>query len=181
MPPPFPGIAALLTTLELRAGGIAGDMHYVTARLPERVVDLPDWMAMHGVPVGVIETGISGIPNIAQREKIADITRIFEARSGQKFVLFGDSSQRDPEVYAAIRTKFPDQVAATFIHKVTATVAPERVAGMFLVDNYAQAAAQAFGGELITEAEARKVMVAARDGGLAITDAEIDELIDAAR
>jgi hypothetical protein len=181
LPPPYPGIAALLRTLELRAGGAAGDVHFVTARTPDGVVDIPAWMAAHDVPAGPIETGISGVPWVAQAEKVADVSRIFDARLGQPFVLFGDTSHRDPEVYAEIRTRYPTQVAAIFINKVNVTVNPARVAGMHLVNNYAEAAALAFGQELITEDEARAVMNAARTEGLAITAADIDALIEAAR
>lgn len=181
MPPPYPGIAALLETLELRSGGSAGDLTFVTARSPDKIVDVPDWMAMHGVPAGPIETGISGVPWVAQREKIADITRIFQARPDQSFVLFGDTSHRDPEVYKAIRTAFPDRVAAIFIHRVDGDASAARVEGMHLVGNYAEAAATAFGLALITEDEARAVIDAAQDAGLALTDAEADALIDAAR
>jgi Uncharacterized conserved protein (DUF2183) len=177
-PPPYPGIASLLTTLE---GPARGDVHYVTARQPARVVTIPAWLALHGAPAGSIDTGISGIPNVAQAEKIRDITRLFDATGDQPYVLFGDTSQRDPEVYRAILTKYPSRVSAVFIHKVNTTVDAARVDGMHLVENYAQAAAFAFGDDLITEAQARKVMNDAKAAGLAITAAEIDDLIDAAR
>ena len=177
-PPPYPGVASLLWALEADA---AGDVHFVTARTPERVEGVAEWMADHGVPPGPIETGISGVPFVAEKEKVADISRIFEARGQQRFVLLGDSSHRDPEAYAGVRALFPDRVAAIFIHKVTATVGAHRVEGMHLVNNYAEAAAIAFGLELLTEAEARAIMADAQGEGLAITDGEIDALIDAAR
>ena len=116
-----------------------------------------------------------------QPEKIADITRIFDATGDQKFVLIGDTSQRDPEVYRAIKTKYPTRVPAIFIHKMNTTVNPTRVEGMHLVNNYAEAAAIAFGLDLMTEAEARAVMNNAKSQGLAITPAQIDDLIDANR
>jgi len=176
MPAPYPGIAALLRTVE---GSVAGDVHYVTARTPDGVVEIPDWMAMHEVPAGVIDTGTSGAPWIAQAEKVADITRILDATGDQPFVLFGDTSHRDPEVYKQIQTAYPARISAIFIHKVNVTVSATRVAGMHLVNNYAEAAAIAFGQELITEAQARTIMNAARSEGLAITAAEIDALIEA--
>jgi len=181
MPPPYPGIATMLRTLELRGGGDAGDVRYVTAREPDGVVEIPDWMAMHEVPAGTIDTGISGVPWVAQAEKVRDISRIFDARVQQHFVLFGDTAHRDPEVYAEILTKYPTRVTTVFIHKVNETVPPTRVAGMHLVNNYAEAAAIAFGEELLTETEARKIMTTAQSEGLEITDAEIDDLIEAAR
>ncbi|MEO8698450.1 MAG: phosphatase domain-containing protein [Kofleriaceae bacterium] len=177
-PPPYPGIALLLATFE---GNVTGDMHYVTARTPDRAVDLPDWMALHDVPAGTIDTGISGLPWVAQPEKVADITRLFDATVDQSYVLLGDTAQRDPEVYREIKAKYPDRVTTIFIHKVNATVPPARVEGMHLVDNYAQAAAIAFGEGVITEAQARAVMTAAKAEGLAITPAEIEALLDAAR
>lgn len=178
MPPPYPGVAALLTTLE---GAVPGDFRFVTARDAARVVDIPDWMAMHGIPSGPIETGVGGQPWLVQPEKIADITRIFDATGDQKFVLIGDTSQRDPEVYKAIKMQYPTRVPAIFIHKMNATVNPTRVQGMHLVNNYAEAAAIAFGLDLMTEADARAVMNDAKSRGLAITPAQIDDLIDANR
>lgn len=176
LPPPYPGIATLLRTVE---GSVAGDVHYVTARTPDGVVEIPDWMAMHDVPPGVIDTGTSGVPWVAQAEKVADISRILDATGDQPFVLFGDTSHRDPEVYKEIRTAYPARISAIFIHKVNVTVSAARVAGMHLVNNYAEAAAIAFGQDLITEAQARTIMNAARSEGLAITAAQIDALIEA--
>ncbi len=175
---PYPGIAALLQTLEAET---VGDVTYVTAREPDAVLEIPAWMSEHGVPAGPIETGVSGVPWIAQAEKVRDITRILEARPEQRFVLFGDTSHRDPEVYAEIRTAFPDRVAAVFIHKVNATVSPQRVEGMYLVTNYAEAAAIAFGEELLDEAAARSVIATAVEGGLTLSEDDIDALLDAQR
>jgi Uncharacterized conserved protein (DUF2183) len=178
LPAPYPGVATLFRAFD---GTAAGDLRWVTARGPDRIVDLPDWMDLHDFPVGTFDTGLGGQPWVVQPEKIADIERIFDASGDQRFVLVGDTSQRDPEVYKAIRTKYPTRVAAIIIHKMNTTVNPTRVVGMHLVDNYAQAAALAFGDDLLTEAEAREVMEAAKTEGLAITDAEIDALIDANR
>jgi len=177
---PYPGIATLLTTLDLRTGA-AGDVHYVTARTPEAVVEIPDHFAMHGVPDGSFDTGISGVPWIAQAEKVRDISRLLDTNAGQRFVMFGDTSHRDPEAYREIMTKYPDRIHAAFIHKVNATVSATRVAGMHLVENYAQAAAILYGADLLTEDEARAVIDAAQAEGLALTDADEDALIDAAR
>jgi hypothetical protein len=178
LPPPYPGVASLYRTLE---GGTTGDVRYVTARTPEGVVDIPAWMAMHDVPAGSIDTGISGVPFVAQKEKVADITRILEARAEQSFVLFGDTSHRDPEVYREIVAKFPGRISAVFINKVNVTVNPARVEGLHLINNYAEATAILFGKRLLTEDQARAVMADAQADGLMITAAEIEDLLDAAR
>lgn len=180
-PAPYPGVAALYRELELAHGGKPGDVRYVTARSPDRVVDVPKYLEDNGVPAGPIDTGISQLPWVAQPEKVRDITRIFEANPDQKFVLFGDTSARDPEVYREIQAKFPDQVAAVFIHKVNKTVDPKRVEGQTMVDNYALAAAALLKAKIIDEASAKTVMLAAQAEGLAITTAEIDALLAANR
>lgn len=178
LPAPYPGTVALLQAFE---GVSAGDTHFVTARQPEAIVEIPAWMEQHGFPRGPIDTGVSGVPWLAQAEKVRDISRILDARGGQRFVLLGDTSHRDPEVYAEIRTAYPDRIAAIFIHKVNTTVTASRVDGMHLVANYAEAAALAFGAELLTEAEARDVIEAARADGLTLSDSDVDALIDANR
>ena len=52
--PPYPGVTTLYQILENRNGGKAGDMHYVTARQPEMVTEIPAYLAEHGVPAGPI-------------------------------------------------------------------------------------------------------------------------------
>jgi hypothetical protein len=177
MPPPYPGVAALFRELEFANGGKSGDMHYVTARSPERIALLPAWFAKHALPDGPIDTGTGSQPWIAEPEKVRDISAIFEANPSKRFVLFGDSSHRDPEVYRKIREKYPDQVALIVIHRMTERVSASRVEGMELVGNYAYAAAAIYKAGLMDEAAARRVMVAARAEGLEFTDNQVEELL----
>lgn len=173
LPAPYPGVATLYAELE---GPTAGDLTYVTARTAAMVTDIPAWMADYDVPPGPIETGV----NIwtSQAEKVRDITRTLEATPGQPFVFFGDSSHRDPEVYREIMTgPYASRVVAVFIHKVTNTLSPSRVAGMTVLTNYAEAAAKLLELEVLDEDAARRVMEAAQAEGLAITDAEIETLL----
>lgn len=174
---PFPGVRALYDLLEHRRSGKVGDVYYVTARTPERVSEVPAYLAEHGMPAGAIATGTSTVPWVAQPEKVRDIEAILAKTKTQKFVLFGDSSHRDPEVYKEILAKHPDRILAAFIHKVTKTVGAERVEGLHLVESYAEAAGVLYKLGAITKAEARKVMKAAREDGLEISDAEMDALL----
>ena len=172
----YPGVAQMFTELEALDGD-RSDTTYVTARNPRRLEGVPAWLEEHGLPAGPIESGVNTIPAVAEREKIADITRVMEANPTKRFVLFGDSNHRDPEVYRAIRERFGDRVIAAFIHKVTETVRPERVEGLHLIDNYAEAAAVLMNLGVIDRAAARRIMVAAQLEGLDITDAEIQGLL----
>jgi len=174
---PFPGVKALYHLLDERNGGKPGDVFYVTARTPEKVKDVPAYLATHGVPSGTIETGTSGAPFIARPEKVRDMESIFARTGTQRFVFFGDTSHVDPEVQRDILAKHPERMIAGIIHKVTATVAPHRVEGLHLVNDYAEASAVLFKLGAITRAEALGVMKAARDEGLAITDKRMTDLL----
>ncbi len=175
---PYPGIKALFRLLEHRNGGVAGDVYYVTARKPERVTAVPAYLEAHGVPTGVIETGTSGVPWIAQPEKVRDVKAIFARTGTQRFVFFGDTSQRDPEVYKEARAASPERVVAVFIHKVDAVVPPTRVEGMFLHESYAEVAAILFGLGVVGRDEARGVMESAKEEGLTITSQDMDALLE---
>jgi hypothetical protein len=179
LPAPYPGIVTLLNLLEhgTSGAGKAGDTHYVTARSPDRVTALPQWFSDSGLPDGGIDTGVSPLPWVAQPEKVKDISAVFDANPGQKFVLFGDNSHRDPEAYREIVAKYPNQVHAAFIHRVKNAPDMTRFSGLQLIDSYAEAAAHLLQLGVIDEAGARTVMVAAQAEGLNITDAAIDSLI----
>ncbi len=176
--PPYPGVATLYQILEHRSGGLAGDAYYVTARQPGMVTEIPAYLEEHDVPAGPIETGISGLPWVAEPEKVADVSAILEGTGTQPFVLFGDSSHRDPEVYQTILELYPERILAAFIHKVNQTVAPERVAGLHLHESYAEVAAILYGYEIITRSEAKSVMLAAAQEGLVISETEMEALLD---
>lgn len=174
---PYPGVATLYDILEHRNNGQDGDVYYVTARGPDRVVDVPEYLADHGVPKGSIDTGVSGVPSVARAEKIRDAKRILDRTGAQKFVLFGDTSHVDPEVYKSLLSSHGDRVAAVFIHKVNAMVNPARVEGMHLHESYAEVAAILYEKSILTKAEALRVMHTAQDEGLALTDAQISDLL----
>lgn len=139
LPAAYPGVAALLRQLEFGAGGAAGDLYFVTARTPDRLPGITEWMESEQIPAGPISTGVSGIPWVAEDEKVSDVEEILAATGAQVFVLFGDSSHRDPEVYRRVLAAHPDRIAAAFIHRVN-NVDPRRVEGLHLIENYGQAA-----------------------------------------
>jgi len=154
LPDAFAGVAALYTALE---GDNTGDMYYVTARSADMVDGIPQWMEEQGLPAGPIETGIADQFWLAEDEKVKDISEIFDANPQQNFVMFGDSSHRDPEVYSRIQEKYGERVLGVFIHKVN-NVNPDRVEGMTLITSYAQAADVLADLELVTADEAALVI-----------------------
>lgn len=172
---PYPGVVTLYEILELGPGGMGrpGDTTYVTARQPERVVEIPAWFAEHGLPEGDIETGISGIPGVAQGEKIRDITKILAASEARQYVMFGDSSHRDPEAYRGAIEAHPDHDITALIHRVTEDEPDERFEGVHVYENYAHAAAILVEQGLLTEEDAWRVFDAAVAEGLEVTREEM--------
>lgn len=47
------------------------------------------------------------------------IEKILNAYSGRQFILVGDSGEQDPEVYASLLRKYPDQIQKIYIRNVT--------------------------------------------------------------
>ncbi len=176
--PPYAGMAALYQALELRENGKLGDLTYVTARKPDRVVDVPDWLTQHGVPLGPIETGVSGVPWIAENEKVDDITGVLDAHPGQKFVMFGDNTHRDPEAYAKIVTGNPDRIEVALIHEVDPLGDPARYEGLVLYDHAVEAAAVLEARGLLTEQETDEIRDQAKAEGLDVTQTQYDLWLD---
>ena len=179
LPNAYPGVAVLYNILEHggHGEGLAGDLSYVTARAEKNLEGIPEWMAANNLPEGPISSGVHGAPWLAQKEKVKDIEAILAVVPvDQPFVFFGDSSHRDPEVYREIRELHPERVLAVVIHKVN-NVDPERVEGMHVITNYAQAAAFLYHDGILSEPSALNVIQAARAEGLELTDEDVAELL----
>lgn len=175
--PPYPGVPALYTLLEYRNGGEAGDMNYVTARKPERVLEVPAYLEEHGVPLGIIETGVSGIPWIAEKEKTADIGTVLERHPGQVLVMFGDDTAADPEAYRNVLAAHPDRKAFGLIHEVKKASPDSRFEGLHRYQNYVEAAVILFVHGVIDESEVEVVRAAAEEAGLEVSADQVDAWI----
>lgn len=51
--------------------------------------------------------------------KLIRVKRIFDAFPKQQFVLLGDNSQKDPEIYVALANKYPNKVVAIYIRNIS--------------------------------------------------------------
>ncbi len=63
-------------------------------------------------------------------QKVRQITQLMLNLPGRQFILVGDSGEKDPEVYRAIRELFPEQVKKVLIRDVLG----ERLAGAELIN-----------------------------------------------
>lgn len=173
----YAGVVKLYNILELGDGsGASGDMNYVTARTPERLEGVPEWMDAVGLPPGPIETGVSGIPWIAEDEKVGDVTEVLSRTQAKRWVMFGDTSHRDPEVYRRIIEANPDHEIVALVNLVN-NANPDRLVGLHAYHNYAEASAFLVEEGILTEDEAWSVWDAAVAEGLDMTAAEMEALL----
>ncbi len=145
----YPGVLELYQALDRgpSGDGASGDVTFVTARIPILAKRSARFLTARGFEDPVIETGklksflsaaVGGRANI--EEKIADASKRFDAFPEQFFVLFGDNSQSDPEVYRELLEKYPNRIRAAFIHVVKECNEAERFEGLIPIQNYAEAA-----------------------------------------
>jgi len=61
-------------------------------------------------------------PLLEQKEyKLKRLRTLAERLPGTRFILFGDSGEKDPEIYTAFRSECPDRVLSIFIRRVETT------------------------------------------------------------
>ena len=87
--------------------------------------DLNDFFKHNGLPKGAFL--LNGIKKWYQlfktgktkhQGKLIRVMRILEAFPKQRFVLLGDNSQSDPEIYVALANKYPDKIHAVYIRNI---------------------------------------------------------------
>ncbi len=116
---PVPGMAGLYR----RWADDGAVFHYVSASPWQLYVPLAEFLQaagfphgsfhlkdFHGVGKGFVE--LFATPERTKRQAIEPILAAFPDR---KFVLVGDSGERDPEIYAALAREHPEQVARIVI------------------------------------------------------------------
>ena len=126
-----PGIAEVYRRWQ--EGGTA--FHYVSAS-PWQLADcLRGFLAEAGLPAGSMHlklfrlkdsTPLGRLPS-RKRSKRRTIEQIMDEFPGRRFLLVGDSGERDPEVYAAVARRRPEQVAGIAIRQVEGRAPREKV------------------------------------------------------
>ena len=114
-------------------GGSA--FHYVSASPWQLADSLCGFLADAGLPAGSMHlklfrlkdsTPLGRLPS-RKRSKRRTIEKIMDEFPGRRFLLVGDSGERDPEVYAAIAKRRPHQVAGIVIRQVEGKPPREKV------------------------------------------------------
>ena len=109
--------------------------HYVSASPWQLAQCLDGFLADVGLPAGSLHlklfrlkdsTPLGRLPS-RKRSKRRTIERIMEEFPQRRFVLVGDSGERDPEVYAAVAKRRGDQVAGIVIRLVDGKAPREKI------------------------------------------------------
>jgi phosphatidate phosphatase APP1 len=109
--------------------------HYVSASPWQLASSLCDFFGRSGLPSGSMHlklfrlkdsTPLGRLPS-RKRSKRRTIERILADFPRRRFVLVGDSGERDPEVYATVARRHPGQVHAVLIRQVEAKPSREKV------------------------------------------------------
>ena len=109
--------------------------HYVSASPWQLSRCLYGFLAAAGLPTGSMHlklfrlkdsTPLGRLPS-RKRSKRRAIEQILADFPGRRFVLVGDSGERDPEVYAAVAKRRPEQVAGIVIRLVESRASPRAV------------------------------------------------------
>jgi phosphatidate phosphatase APP1 len=150
----FSAAAAFYQALHLGPDGQPLNPVFYVSNGPWNLYDLlEEFLLLNDLPAGPILLRDFGIP-YQQRpagykgHKYSSIAHIFETFPDLRFVLIGDSGEKDPYIYRAIAEAFPGRVAAIYIRDVRSRRRARRLARFIeatradiqVVQNYAQAA-----------------------------------------
>jgi len=120
---PVPGMADLYTAWKQAQAGF----FYVSASPWQLYPPLSEFVRSNGFPAGVFEmkmfrlkdSTITSILEDPRKYKPDAIEPILKRFPGGRFVLVGDSGERDPEIYAGLARRYPQQIARILIRNVT--------------------------------------------------------------
>jgi phosphatidate phosphatase APP1 len=123
---PFKGVAAFYDALHqgVTAGG-TNPIFFVSSS-PWNLYDLlVEFMELHAIPPGPLLLRDLGVdrrklferPGV--QHKLGCIRPILDSYPGMKFVLIGDSGERDPEIYRQIVREYPERILAIYIRRIT--------------------------------------------------------------
>lgn len=132
---PFPGVAAFYRALRNGNGGDEKNPIFYVSSSPWNIYDvIAEFMDLQKVPKGPIilrdwDIGWNALSSARHFDhKGVAIRNIMKLYPNLQFILIGDTSQHDPEIYSQIVREFPNRVAAIYIRDVTRN--PERSASI---------------------------------------------------
>jgi phosphatidate phosphatase APP1 len=117
-------MAALYRSLLARNPNPSATPVFYLSASPRQLSDsIRRFLRKNDFPRGVLqlkEVSIEGGDSLTDQQgyKTQRIAALFEAFPGVRFTLFGDDGERDPESFAALQARYPNQVEAVWIRRV---------------------------------------------------------------
>ncbi len=122
---PFPGVAAFYEALRNGSGGDEKNPVFYVSSSPWNIHDvISEFMDLQKIPRGPVmlrdwDIGLGALASTRHYEhKGVAIRDIMSCYPALPFILIGDTSQHDPEIYREIVEKFPNRVMAIYIRDV---------------------------------------------------------------
>jgi phosphatidate phosphatase APP1 len=132
---PFPGVAALYEALRRGGDGARRNPIFYVSSSPWNIYDvIADFLDLQKIPPGPImlrdwDIELSALSSgRLRRHKEPLIREILDLYPALPFVLIGDNSQKDPEIYRSILDHYPGRILAIYIRNVDTH--PERSASL---------------------------------------------------
>lgn len=130
---PFDGVAGFYQALHKGSDGKKANPIFYLSGGPWNLYDLyADFLDLQKIPRGPILLGDFGLDDtklvhLHHREhKLGHIRAILQTYPSTKFVLIGDSSEHDPEIYAETAREFPGRIIAIYIRRSQALFSDQR-------------------------------------------------------
>ena len=132
---PFPGVSEFYQALARGGDGKRDNPIFYVSSSPWNIHDLiADFLDIQRIPEGPIclrdwDFNLSALAsNRIQKHKQPLIDEIMGLFPSLKFILIGDSAQKDPEIYSAITRDHPGRILAIYVRNIQR--APERIASV---------------------------------------------------
>lgn len=120
---PFPGVAAFYRALEAGTSLTGPNPIFYVSKSPWNLYDvIAQFLEKQEIPLGpIILRDWDLVPERATKDfKTREIEQIFTTYPDMKFILVGDTTQKDPEIYRQVMRDFPGRVLAVYIRNVRA-------------------------------------------------------------
>jgi phosphatidate phosphatase APP1 len=126
---PCPGVAAFYRALRDGASGNEKNPIYFVSSSPWNIYDvIAEFMDIQKIPRGPLvlrdwDLGLEMFAASRHADHKSEVIRnIFQLHPEMQFILVGDTSQQDPEIYRRIVAEFPNRVKAIYIRDVTQSI-----------------------------------------------------------
>jgi phosphatidate phosphatase APP1 len=155
----FPGLAPFYRALQRGGGHDPVNPIFYVSSSPWNLYDLFErYLVLHDIPLGPIllkDLGLDAAKWLTgghDTHKLSQIETVLGTYPHLRFILVGDSGQRDPAIYAEAAARHPNRIAAIYLRDVTPELRDAEVSKA-LADLQASGIRTAYGPDLMEAAE----------------------------